>query len=132
MASILSFRVANALPQRFRQLWNLSMSGLRYAAERLSIRSDARSHADHNVAKSRDEDETMPERYNRRDKEFGHFEQQGSAATISNIPLVHVDSKSSKSSHDIGLAVSRAGDYTSKSAENENENTIRGYGAVQG
>ena len=72
----------------------------------------------------------MAERYIRRDREFGHLKQQGSAATISNIPLVHVDSKSSKWSHNIRLGVSRAGDYMSKSTENENENTIRGHGAV--
>ena len=96
------------------------MSGLRHAVERLSLRSDPKSHAGPHLTKTGDDGAAS---------DWGHLEQRGSAATISHVPLVHLGSKANASSE------FRPGDgfvngHVADQTENGTSKIIKGYDAV--
>lgn len=122
----LSVRTANALPRQIRRGWNLSLSGLRRAAERLSLRSDPRkSYPD--VNRTRDVDEgTAEDWYNSRHRSK-RLEQSPSGPTVSHIPLVHLGANSNKG---VDNTVAAYRTYLSEPTENANEKVIGGFDVV--
>ncbi|KAL8934071.1 MAG: hypothetical protein Q9211_005422 [Gyalolechia sp. 1 TL-2023] len=123
----LSFRVARALPKQLKRGWNVSMSGIRRAAERLTLGSDSRrTHNDPHMAKAGD-DGTASEWYDSR-RAGKNPGEQGSVTTVSNIPLVHLESKTSG---DGKVRISNGYlDGTSESTKSGNSKTIYGFDAV--
>lgn len=125
----LSFRAVHALPQCIRRGWNLSLSGLRHAVERISLRSDERrSHADPHHTKHGD-DGTARDWYNSRRESLGKLQQQSSAGTSSHIPLVHLGSKAKESGETSPVSVCVNGQNT-EPTENVNSKVFRGFDAV--
>ena len=105
------------------------MSGLRHAAERLSLRSDSkRSQNDTHPTKSID-DGIASDWYDSHRGSHGGLEQRGSASTASHIPLVHLGS-TANDGKDTGLAVDRADELITEPKNDGNGRVMRGSDAV--
>lgn len=113
----LSFQAIHVLPRQIRQGWNLSLSGIRHAVERLSLRSDPRrTQTDTHLTKIGD-DGTASDWYNSR---------RGS----SHIPLVHLESKANVSSETRPVDGQAINGYIPEPTENGNGKVSRGFDAV--
>ena len=102
------------------------MSGIRRAAERLSLRSESNtSHAEQNAPKHT-EAGAVSESYDDYPGSFGHRVQRDSGTTIAEVPLVHLGSKGAKTMQTEGGV---KGDDL-EAASPENGKVFRGLDAV--
>lgn len=125
----LSFRVAQVLPKQIQRGWSLSLSGIRHAMATLSLKLDLRSHTDRHLANT-DDDGATSDWYQSRRRSPGYLEQQGSAATISNLPLVHVGPmKDNVSSETRPAGAWRKWPGADRKCEQQ-EQVVRGFDAV--
>jgi len=122
----LSFSATRAITKQIRHGWNLSLSGLRHAAERLSLRS--RNKTESHPTKTGD-DGTALDWSNSRHGSLGHVGQRGSVATVSHIPLVNMESKAHVSS-EARPADGRVNGLVADPTENGNGMVIKGFDAV--
>ena len=105
------------------------MSGIRHAAERLSLRSDPKQrHTGPHPPRTGD-DGTASDWYKSRGGSLGYPEQQGSAPTISHIPLVQVE-PNAKVGREPRLAGDRVDGQILEPTENGNGRVIKGFDAV--
>ena len=93
------------------------------------MRSDPKSHTELHTNKTGDDGTGLDWHNNRRLGSFAHLEPRGSAATSSDIPLVHVGSKAQVGNETLP-ADSRVNGPFPEPMENGNGNVIRGFDAV--
>lgn len=93
------------------------MSKLRYAADKLPLRPESKRSRYEDQLTGDEENNTALEWYGSRRRPLKDLEQDGSAATVSQIPLSHVRPKANVVDHP-------------KSMESGNDEVVKGFDAV--